>query len=38
MVEELPEILQKSSNEKYLWDDGKVDNEENYVQIKEKIF
>ena len=37
MVEELPEILQNSSNEKYLQDDGKVNNEDNNVQIKEKI-
>jgi hypothetical protein len=37
MVEELSEILQNSSNEKYLQDDGKVDNEENNVEIKENI-
>jgi hypothetical protein len=37
MCEELPEILQNSSNEKYLDDDRKDDNEENNVQIKEKI-
>jgi hypothetical protein len=36
MVEELPEILQNSSNKKYIQDDGKVDNEENNVQIKGK--
>jgi hypothetical protein len=36
MLEELPEILQNSSNEKYLEGDGKVDNEENKVQIKKK--
>ena len=37
MFEELPEIMQNSSNEKYLQDDRKVDNEENNVQIKGKI-
>jgi len=37
MVEELPEILQNSSNEKYLQDDAKVDNEEYNVEIKENI-
>jgi len=37
MVEELPEILQNSSNEKYLQDDGKVNNENNNVHITQKI-
>jgi hypothetical protein len=37
MVKELSEILQNSTNEKYLQDDGKVYNEEDNVKIKEKI-
>jgi hypothetical protein len=37
MVEQLPEILQNSSNAKYLQDDGKVNSEKDNVQIKEKI-
>ena len=33
----MPEILQNSSNEKYLHDDGKVNSEGNNEQIKENI-